>query len=128
MEYEGRNKVITQEELGIAYKFDINGGTTVESKNTLNRENSYYLLEDYFFEEIDNDDEFFHSFYENPSAYLNGKKMKIRYLKSNPQKNILNLFYEEKNVWADIVLYSFTFLMILAVLLGITQTLSNNKQ
>lgn len=124
MEYEGRNKVITQEELGIAYKFDVNSGTTVESKNTLNRENSYYLLEEYFFEEIDNDDDFFESFYENPSAYLKGKKLKIRYLRSDPQNNVLNIFYEERNIWGDIFLSAVIFVMVFGVLFSIAQNLA----
>ena len=84
LEYEGRNKVVTNEALGIAYSFGVgNKGPTIESKNVISAEQVYYLLEEYFAEQIENDEDFYYSFYENPRSYLNGKRMKIRYLMTN---------------------------------------------
>lgn len=129
VEYEGRNKVVAREELGIEYTFKaLIHQTTIESKNTISGEDVYYLLEEYFLEEIDNDSDFYHSFYENPPAYLVGKKIKIRYLESNPKKNLLNIFYEEKSILGDLILFIGTFLTALFTLLVITQVLSDKKQ
>jgi len=127
-EYEGRNKIVSKEALGIAYSFSTGDkGPMVESKNVISAEQVYYLLEMYFAEQIENEEDFYYSFYKNPSSYLKGKKMKLRYLKSNPQNNVLNMFYEERNILGDIVLSAVIFVMIFGVLFSIAERIADNK-
>ena len=76
----------------------------------------YSLLNEYFPEELEMNEGFLVSLYENPSYYLVGKKVKVFYLKSNSRKNTLGILHKASSLWLDIVFF-------VAVFVGISFTL-----